>query len=106
MTRLVAVALTLTLAARGGSSCANPSRQTGLAFSTNPAEYTVGTAFIPNTPTHSGGAVASYSVSPALPAGLNVNPSTGVIARTPADSRSTANYTVTATNTVPAWLRA
>ena len=98
MTRLVAVAVALTLAACGGSS-APTEPPTGLAYSTNPAEYTVGMAIVPNTPTHSGGVVASYSVSPALPPGLNVNPSTGVIAGTPAASKPTADYTVTATNT-------
>ena len=69
-----------------------------LAYSTNPAVYTVETAIGPNTPSSGGGAVASYSVSPALPAGLSLNATTGVIVGTPTAVTATANYTVTATN--------
>ncbi len=70
-----------------------------LVYSTNPATYTTGTAITDNTTTNSGGAVVSYAVSPALPAGLTLNTSTGVISGTPAAVTSTAVYTVTATNT-------
>jgi hypothetical protein len=69
-----------------------------LSYSSNPATYTLGAA-ITNTPTSSGGAVTSYVVSPALPAGLTLNPSTGVISGTPTAVTATANYTVVATNT-------
>src|SRR5205085_8570998 len=51
-----------------------------------------------NTPTSNGGAVVSYSVSPALPAGLSLSTSTGVITGTPTALATTAGYTVTATN--------
>ncbi|BDG05028.1 hypothetical protein AMOR_40240 [Anaeromyxobacter oryzae] len=40
----------------------------------------------------------SYSVLPALPAGLSLNTSTGVISGTPSAVTSTAVYTITATN--------
>jgi len=69
-----------------------------LSYSSNPATHTKGTAITANTPTSSGGAVTSYVVSPALPAGLNLNPSTGVISGTPTVVTPTASYTVTATN--------
>jgi hypothetical protein len=70
----------------------------GLAYSVNPAIYTVGTAISPNTPSSSGGAVTSYFVSPALPAGLSLNTSTGIISGTPSTVTSATSYTVTATN--------
>ena len=40
--------------------------------------------------------MTSYSVSPALPAGLSLNTSTGVISGTPTAVTATATYTVTA----------
>ena len=71
---------------------------TGLVYSVNPAFYTAGAAILPNIPSSSGGAVVSYSVSPALPAGLSLNASTGAISGTPSSVTATATYTVTATN--------
>ena len=70
-----------------------------LTYSSNPATYTKGSVITNNTPTSSGGAVASYAVSPALPAGLTLNTSTGIISGTPTTLTAAANYTVTATNT-------
>jgi len=70
---------------------------TGLSYST-PVTYTTGTAITANSPTISGGAVASWSVSPALPAGLSLSTTTGVISGTPTAVASAATYTVTATN--------
>ena len=71
----------------------------GLTYSSNPAVYKTGRAIPANTPSSSGGAVVSYSVAPALPAGLSINTSTGVITGTPTVVTSQATYTVTATNT-------
>ena len=71
----------------------------GLAYSVNPAVYTMGMAITANTPSSGGGAVTSYSVSPSLPAGLSLNTSTGVISGTPTAVKATATYTVTAGNT-------
>jgi hypothetical protein len=70
----------------------------GLTYAVSPAVYTVGTAIPVNTPNASGSAVASYSVSPVLPAGLNLDPSTGVISGTPLAATATATYTATASN--------
>ena len=44
------------------------------------------------------GSVTSYSVSPALPAGISLNTSSGVIAGTPITAVPTATYTITASN--------
>ena len=51
------------------------------------------------TPSASGGAVTSWSVSPSLPAGLSLDTSTGEISGTPTAVTSSATYTVTASNT-------
>ncbi len=57
-----------------------------------------GTAIPANNPSNTGGAPSSYSVAPALPAGLSLNTSTGVISGTPTAASPAANYTVTAQN--------
>ena len=49
-------------------------------------------------PTSSGGAVVSYSVSPALPTGLGLDTSTGAVYGTPSEPTAAASYTVAATN--------
>jgi Putative Ig domain len=56
----------------------------------------VGSPFGPYPPTVSG-TVTGYSVSPAMPAGLTLDPSSGVISGTPL-ARSSGTYTVTARN--------
>jgi hypothetical protein len=71
----------------------------GLAYTTGTAVYTVGTPIPPNSPTSTGGAVTSYSVNPALPGGLTLSTSTGVISGTPTAVTGTASYAVTASNT-------
>jgi hypothetical protein len=48
--------------------------------------------------TSTGGAIASYSISPALPAGLTFNTSTGLISGTPTETRTVTTHTITATN--------
>jgi len=44
------------------------------------------------------GTVVSYGISPALPAGVTLNTTTGVISGTPTVASPLTNYTVTATN--------
>lgn len=69
-----------------------------LVYSTNPATYTLGLAIAPNTPSSTGGAVVRYLVTPELPAGLRLDPWSGVISGTPATPAGPADYTVTAGN--------
>lgn len=71
---------------------------TGLSYSSNVAIYTVGTAISANTPTHSGGDIDAYTVSPALPAGLSLDAKSGIISGTPTAATAAASYTVTGTN--------
>lgn len=60
---------------------------------------TIGQAITPDVPTVTG-TVNSFSISPALPAGLSLNASTGVISGTPTSVSAQATYTVTAQNSV------
>lgn len=52
---------------------------------------------IPAT-TNSGGAIVSWAISPTLPTGLTFNTSTGVISGSPTVAVTSAQFTVTATN--------
>ena len=67
-----------------------------LAYVPSTVVYTRGTAISPLAP--SNGVAGSYTVSPALPAGLVLNGSTGTISGTPASVTSTETYTVVASN--------
>ena len=60
--------------------------------------YCVGTAIANNSPSNGGGTPTAYSVSPALPVGLNFDTNTGVISGTPTAATGLATYTVTASN--------
>lgn len=72
---------------------------TALTYATNPAVYVRGSAIPPNVPSHAGGTVTSYAVTPALPAGLRLDAATGILSGTPTANTPTAPYTVTASNT-------
>jgi len=61
--------------------------------------YKAGTAISPsNVPTVQG-IVTQWSVTPALPAGITLNATTGYISGTPVSSSAGATYTITASNT-------
>jgi len=95
---------TVTATNAGGSTTAslsitvNDLPPSALAYTYPTATYVVGTAITPNAATHGGGTVTSYSVSPALPDGLGLNGSTGLISGSPTLAAATTGYTVTATN--------
>jgi len=79
-------------AAPSTSTTATPT----LAYSTPTAVYCTSTAIANNTPSFTGMAVpGSYSISPALPAGLSFNTATGVISGTPTGTSPATNYTIT-----------
>jgi hypothetical protein len=69
----------------------------GLQYAQSSIVATVGTAISTDTPTVTG-TVASYAVSPALPAGLSLSSSTGAISGTPTAASAQTSYTVTASN--------
>lgn len=66
-------------------------------YSTPNPVYAVGLPIAPNAPVFSNGTPTGFSVSPALPAGLSLDPSTGVISGTPSQITPQAVYTITAT---------
>ena len=88
----------------GGSTTAsvnitvNDAPPSELAYSVNPAIYTKGDAVSDNTPSSKGGAVLAYAIAPALPAGLSLDPGSGVISGTPSERSPATEYVVTATN--------
>ena len=63
---------------------------------TSPITLNAGSA-VAISPTVTGN-VTSYSIDPALPAGLSLDTATGVIAGTPITGNPSASYTITATN--------
>ena len=68
--------------------------------STTPVSLTAGVPATPFTPitVSNGVAPVTYSVSPALPAGLTLNPATGQITGTPISAVASGTYTITATD--------
>jgi len=82
-----------------GESASTPSLAApSIAYAPASFTFTTGTAITALTPTSTGGAVASWSIAPALPAGLGLNAVSGVISGTPTAAAPAAIYTVTATN--------
>ncbi len=71
---------------------------TGLTYSANPAVYVQGAAITANRPTLATGAATSYSILPALPAGLTIDAATGEISGTATVAQVATNHTVTAKN--------
>ena len=63
----------------------------------NPVEGTVGAALMPLTP-RIAGTVEHYAVTPALPAGVVLDSTSGLIAGTPSVARTLAPYTITASS--------
>jgi hypothetical protein len=80
----------------GGSSSGATSAPNGLQYGGNTVGD-VGTPYGPLQPTVTG-TVSGYSVSPALPAGLSLDPSTGVISGTPLRAAPKGTYTIAASN--------
>ena len=97
---LALTAVFLLLCGCGGGSSPSPVVQppSGLSYTTGTAVYIQGTAITANSPSSTGGAVASYSVSPTLPAGLSLSTTAGIISGTTTAVAATASFTVTASN--------
>ena len=75
------------------------SAPSGISYSPSSMILEKDTAMTTNTPSYSGSTVTSWSISPALPSGLNFDTSTGAISGTPSVLQTSAqSYTITATN--------
>lgn len=85
-TATVSIAVSATLAAPN------------ISYSPDSIVGTVNSAITSLSPTNSGGAVSSWSVSPDVPAGLSFSTSTGIFSGTPTATSASATYAVTATN--------
>jgi hypothetical protein len=90
-----ATLLLLSCGGDGGSQMSTPISV--LSYST-PQTYVRDVAITPLVPTIAGGTPTSYSASPALPAGLSLSSTTGVISGTPSAASAQTVYTVTASN--------
>ena len=67
-------------------------------LSSSTEDVTVNTAATGFTITSTGGVIASFAISPAAPAGMSFNTSTGAFSGTPTATQSATTYTITATN--------
>lgn len=94
---LLWVSAALLLAGCGGGGSGSPPQHQSASLSYSPASLvlTLGTAATPVTPTVTG-SLTSFTVAPALPPGLNLNSTTGVISGTPSAITPAATYTVSA----------
>ena len=96
---------TVTAAGPGGNTTTtltitvNDQSPTQFSYAAGTATYIVNAPITENDPSSAGGAVTSYTVNPALPAGLSLSTTTGDITGTPTTLTPLAKYTVTATNT-------
>ena len=69
-----------------------------LTYATNPATYLMGAPILANPPSNGGNPLTNFTVAPTLPAGLSLNPATGVLSGTPTATAAINSYLVTASN--------
>lgn len=88
------------LSACGGHSSVPsvPSAPTALSYDTDQALYVVGEAITPNNAHVAGGGTLTFAATPAMPGGLSLNASTGLISGTPTTLQRQATHTVSASN--------
>jgi hypothetical protein len=84
--------------AESGPAASEAQAPARLVYPTDPAVYAKGVIITPNTPYATGGAITVFRVNPALPAGLSLNPATGVLSGTPTAVAAAAGYEVTGSN--------
>ena len=94
---LFAAWLSFLVASCGGGDQDRPSTPPPLDLAYADIDVLVGQT-ADDVPSSSGGNIADYSISPPLPAGLQLNPASGVIEGAPTVAASPAIYTVTGIN--------
>jgi uncharacterized protein (DUF1800 family) len=82
----------------GGGGGGGPVPPANLAYASSPVLYRTDGPVAPNAAQWTGGTPDTFSVLPALPAGLVLDPTTGTISGTPTAPATSADYTVTAEN--------
>src|SRR5262249_23766950 len=92
---LVLAALLLTGCGGGGGSDSPPAPPAASLSYSSPLVFVVGGAITPVKPTMPG-TLTNFTISPALPNGLFLDPATGILSGTPAEIRSVETYTVSA----------
>jgi hypothetical protein len=79
--------------------CGCSSAPANLSYTDNgPITYCLNTGISPNSATTQASTPSSFTVSPSLPAGLQLNNVNGQITGTPTTTATAANYTITASN--------
>src|SRR5271166_3254193 len=97
MLRLIGSLSVMGLLLVGCGGGAEPPPPAGGAFSYPYQTYVeVGSAVGPWAPDLSGGSASAFAVTPALPAGLSLDPNTGVIGGTPQAAAAQATYRISA----------
>jgi gliding motility-associated-like protein len=71
---------------------------TALTYTTNAIVATKGVTNVSSIPSNQGGVITNYTINPALPAGITINPNTGVISGTPIVLSTLTTYTITGSN--------
>lgn len=102
----VAPATTYMVTASGGGASAsasesitvNPQPPSAASYGVAAVTFTTNVPARTITPTSQGGAVTSWSISPALPAGLTLDATDGAISGTPTTASAPTSYAVTAQN--------
>lgn len=74
----------------------SPSAPSSFTYSSSSFSLIVGVPLITSVPTYVG-SVSSFSIAPILPAGLNIDTTTGVLSGTPTQASAPRTYQVTAT---------
>lgn len=82
----------------GGGIPSAPVLSTITTYASPTAAYRVAEPIVANVPTMDGGVPESFSIDPALPSGLALDPTTGVITGTPTAEVAASTYTVTVSN--------
>ncbi len=82
----------------GNGSAATVLTSPALTLTSSTFSFTVGTPISAVTPTNTGGAVTTCSITPTLPSGLIFDPNSCAISGTPAVISTSTNYTVLASN--------